>query len=159
MSDNITNLLHLHQQNTNNNNNSNNNNNTNQQQLIQTQHSVNDCKQLLVNLFQRTDIPSKSLDLAFETFEQNFRMISIFLKYLFVLKTIKCFIHIEKQNDKQQIINIMLDYYFTYGISNNKCTSDLNTINALNDSSNGTTKTIIDLISRIPDEFTNVILS
>ena len=43
--------------------------------------------------------------------------------------------YLVKQNEKQQIqiINVLIDYYFTYGINNNKNASDLNNINALND--------------------------
>ena len=65
--------------------------------------------------------------------------------------------YLEKQNDKQQIqiINVLIDYYFTYGINNIKNASDLNNINVLNDQTTST-KSIIDLICRIPDDFANV---
>ena len=65
--------------------------------------------------------------------------------------------YLVKQNEKQQIqiINVLIDYYFTYGINNNKNASDLNNINALNDQTTAT-KSIIDLICRIPDDFANV---
>ncbi len=49
----------------------------------------------------------------------------------------------------------MIDYYFTYGINNNTNTSDLNNVNALNDHRTST-KSIIDLICRIPDDYTTV---
>ena len=61
---------------------------------------------------------------------------------------------LDKQADKQQIINTFVDFYLIYGISNNKNSSDLNSIHAINDY--GSTKTIIDLICRIPDDLTNV---
>jgi hypothetical protein len=68
MAENISNLIHLHH-------NSSNTQNIQQQhhQQQQQQQTTNDHMKLLFNMFQRGDISAKSLDNAFEYFEQSFR--------------------------------------------------------------------------------------
>ncbi len=68
MTENISNLLHLHHHNTSN------TQNVQQQQQYQQQHqTTNDYMKLLLNMFQRGDMSSKNLDTAFDSFEQSFR--------------------------------------------------------------------------------------